>query len=94
MAKHTHLYKILSNMQCIIPITGQKRCHPNDDEHGITVTKKIMTNTQDRKECKKNGCVCTCCHIDNLPRYKCVIFLTKNYNFDISACCQCFSKKT
>ena len=45
MAKHTHLYKILSNMQCIIPIVGQKQCHPNDDEHGITVTKKRMTNT-------------------------------------------------
>ena len=80
-------------MQYIIPIAGQKQCHPNDNKHEFTVTKKRLTNTGDTKESKKYGCVCTCCHIDNLPRYKCVIFLTKNYNFDIPTV-SCFSKKT
>ena len=49
---------------------------------------------------KKYGCVCTCCHIDNLPWYKCVIFLTKcvifltkNYNFDIPAVANTLSKR-
>ena len=72
-------------MQCIVPIAGQKRCHPNDNKHEFEVTKKRLAYTGDTKESKKYGCVCTCCHIDNLPRYKCVIFLTKNYNFDIPA---------
>ena len=93
IAEHTHLYKILSNIQCIIPIAGQKRCHPNDDEDTMTMTKKIMTNTEDRKECKMYGCICTCCHIENLPRYKCVIFLTKNYNFDIPAAANALAKR-
>ena len=52
-----------------------------------------MTNTGDTKESKKYGCVCTCCHIDNLPRYKCVIFLTKNYNFDIPAVANALAKR-
>ena len=41
---------------------------------------------------KKYGCVCTCCHIDNLPQYKCVIFLRQNYNFDIPAVANALSK--
>ena len=40
IAKHTHLYKILSNIQCIIPIAGQKQCHPNDDEDTMTDDKE------------------------------------------------------
>ena len=48
MAKHTHMHKILSNIQCIIPIAGQKRCHQNDAEDTSTATKKMMTNTQKR----------------------------------------------
>ena len=39
------------------------------------------------------GVSCTCCHIDNLPQYKCVIFLTKNYNFDIPAVANALSKR-
>ena len=46
-----------------------------------------------QKNQKKYGCVCTCCHIDNLPWYKCVIFLTKNYNFDIPAVANALSKR-
>ena len=41
--------------------------------------------TGDAKESKKYGCVCMCCHVDDLPRYKYVIFLRNNYNFDIPA---------
>ena len=47
----------------------------------------------DTTESKKYGCVCTCCHIDNLPQYKCVIFLTKNYNFEIPAVANALSKR-
>ena len=47
----------------------------------------------DTKESKKYGCVCTCCHTDNLPWYKCVIFLRKNYNFDIPAVANALSKR-
>ena len=52
-----------------------------------------MAYTGDTKESKKYGCVCTCCHIDNLPQYKCVIFLTKNYNFDIPAVANALAKR-
>ena len=70
-------------MQCIVPIAGQKWCHPNDYKHEFAVTKKRLAYAGDIKESKKYGGICTCCHIDNLPRCKCVIFLTKNYNVDI-----------
>ena len=29
----------------------------------------------------KHGCTCTCCKQRNVPRYKCVIFVKKNYDF-------------
>ena len=57
------------------------------------VTKRRVCYTGDTKESKKYGCVCTCCHIDNFPWYKCVIFLTKNYNFDIPAVANALSKR-
>ena len=31
-------------------------------------------NNRDTKESKKYGCVCTCCHRNDLPWYQCVIF--------------------
>ena len=49
------------------------------------MTKKRVGNHGETKESKKYGCVCTCCHVDDLPRYQCVIFLRNNYNFDIPA---------
>ena len=55
--------------------------------------KKRVGYTGDTKESKKYGCVCTCCHIDNLSWYKFVIFLTKNYNFDIPAVGNALSKR-
>ena len=67
--------------------------HPNEDKHEFAVTKKRVAYTGDTKESKKYGCVCTCCHIDNLPWYKCVIFLTKNYNFDIPAVANPLAKR-
>ena len=58
----------------------------------IGVTKKRVGNSGETKESKKYGCVCTCCHADDLPRYKCVIFLRNNYNFDIPAVANALSK--
>ena len=34
-----------------------------------------------------------CCYTDNLPWYKCVIFLRNNYNFDIPAVANTLSKR-
>ena len=42
---------------------------------------------------KENGCLCTCCHKDDLPQYKCVIFLRNSYNFDIPAVANALSKR-
>ena len=80
-------------MQCIVPIAGQKQCHPSDDKHEFVVTKKRLAYTGDTKESKKYRCVCTCYHIDNFPRYKCVIFLTKNYNFNIPTVANALAKR-
>ena len=44
------------------------------------------------KDSKKYGCVCTCCHRNNLPQYDCVIFLKQNYNFNIPAVANALSK--
>ena len=39
------------------------------------MTKKTVGYAGDMKESKKYGCVCMCCPVDDLPQYKCVIFL-------------------
>ena len=85
--------KILWSMLCIVLISGQKWCHPNVDKNEIEVIKKRVGYTGDMKESKKYGCVCTCCHADDLPRYKCVIFLRNNYNFDIPVVANVLSKR-
>ena len=59
----------------------------------IGVTKKRVGNHGETKESKMYGCVCTCFHADDLPRYKCVIFLRNNYNFDIPAVANALSKR-
>ena len=56
------------------------------------MTKKRVSYAADTKESKKYGCVCTCCHADDLPWCKCVIFLRNNYNFDIPAVANALSK--
>ena len=57
------------------------------------MTKKRVGNHWETKGSKKYGCVCTCCHADDLPRYQCVIFLSNNYNFDIPAVANALSKR-
>ena len=69
------------------------QCHPNGDKNKIEVTKKRIAHTGDMKESKKYGCVCTCCPTDDMPRYKCVIFLRNNYDFDIPAVANALSKR-
>ena len=70
--------KILWSIQFTVLIAEQKWCHPNEDEHDSEVTKKRVGYTGDTKESKKYGCVCTCCHANDLPWYKSVIFLRNN----------------
>ena len=57
------------------------------------MTKKRVGYTGDTKESKKYRCVCRCCHADDLPQHKCVIFLRNNYNFDIPAVANALSKR-
>ena len=49
------------------------------------MTKKRVDDSGDMKESKKYGCVCSCCHANDLPWYNCVIFLRQNYNLNIPA---------
>ena len=91
MTKYTHVENIIK-YSIILLISGEKQCHPNEDKHDFKVTKKRVGYMGDTKELKY-GCVCTCCHTDNLPWYKCVIFLRKNYIFDIPAVANALSKR-
>ena len=90
---HTYMKKILWSILCILLISGQKQSHPNEEENAIEVTQNKVGNHGETKESKKYGCVCTCCHADDLPRYQCVIFLRDNYNFDIPAVANALSKR-
>ena len=56
------------------------------------MTKKRAGYTGNTKESKKYGCVCTCCHADDLPQYKCVIIQRNNYNFEFHAVANALSK--
>ena len=47
-------------------ITGQKQCHPKQDENDIDLTKKRVGYTGETKDSKKYGYICTCCHADDL----------------------------
>ena len=78
---------------CILLISDQKWSHPNEEENAIEVTQNKVGNLGETKESKKYGCVCTCCHADDLPRYQCVIFLRNNYTFDIPAVANTLSKR-
>ena len=59
----------------------------------IGVTKKRVGNCGETKGSKKYGCVCTCCHADDLPKYKCVILLRNNNKFDIPAVANALSNR-
>ena len=56
------------------------------------MTKKTVHNNRDTKDSKKYGCVCTCCHRNNLPQYHCIIFVRQNYNLNIPAVANALSK--
>ena len=45
------------------------------------------------KESKKYGCVCTCCHANDLPHYNCVIFIRQNYNLNSPAIANALTKR-
>ena len=57
------------------------------------MTKKRVGYTGDAKESKKYGCVCSCCHANDLPWYTCVVFLRNSYNFDIPAIANALSQR-
>ena len=57
------------------------------------MTKNRVGNHGETKESKKYGCVCSCCHEDDFPRYQCVIFPRNNYIFDIPAVANALSKR-
>ena len=56
------------------------------------MTKKRVKESRDSKESKKYGCVCTCCHANDLPQHNCVIFVRQNYNLNIHAVANALSK--
>ena len=56
------------------------------------MTKKRVKESGEMKESKKYGCVCTCCHANDLPQYNCVIFVRQNYNLNIPAVANALSK--
>ena len=90
---HTYMKKILWSILCILLISGEKWSHLNEEENPIGVTQNRVGNCGETKEPKKYGCVCTCCHADDLLRNQCVIFLRNNYNFDIPAVSNALSKR-
>ena len=55
--------------------------------------RRELVTMGETKESKKYGCVCTCCHADDLLRYQCVIFLRNSYNFDIPFVANGLSKR-
>ena len=57
------------------------------------MTKKRVGDCGETKESRKYGCVCMCNHADDLPRYQFVIFVRKNYNFDIPTVANTLSKR-
>ena len=56
------------------------------------MTKGRVHDSRNITESKKYGCVCTCCHRNDLPWYNCVIFVKHNYNLNISAVANALSK--
>ena len=59
----------------------------------MQITKKTIHDNRDTTDSKKYGCVCTCCHRNNLPQYDCIIFLKQNYNFNTPAVSNALSKQ-
>ena len=78
-------------MKFIVLIAGQKQSHPCSDDES-EMTERRIHNNRNIRELKKYGCVCTCCHENNLPWYNCVIFVKHNYNLNIPAVANALSK--
>ena len=76
--------KIWWNMSFIVLIAGQKWSHPHEDDQS-EMTKRRIHNNRNITESKKYGCVCICCHRNDLPQCNCVIFVKHNYNLNIPA---------
>ena len=55
--------------------------------------KRRVDNDRNITESKKYGCVCTCCHRNDLPWYNCVILVKHNYNLNIPAVANALSKQ-
>ena len=52
-----------------------------------------VKETGDMKESNQYGCVCTCCHANQLSWYNCVIFVGHNYNLNIPVAANALSKQ-
>ena len=76
--------KNMITISIIVLIAGHKWSHPHGD-HESKMTKSRIHNDRNITESKKYGCVCTCCHRNDLPQYNCVIFVKCNYNLNIPA---------
>ena len=70
---------------------AQKWSHPYGDDQS-EMTKRRGHENRNITELKKYGCVCTCCHRNDLSRYNCVIFVKHNYNLNIPAVANALSK--
>ena len=78
-------------MQFIVLIAGHKQSHPYGDDQS-EMTKRTVHDSRNITESMKYGCVCTCCHRNDLPQYNYVIFVRHNYNLDIPAVANALSK--
>ena len=79
-------------MSYIVLIAGHKQSYPHRDDQS-TMNKRKTDNDRNITESKKYGCVCTCCHRNDLPWYNCVIFVQHNYNLNIPAVANALSKQ-
>ena len=70
----------------MIPFTGQKHAHSDTNNVDGETKRRVDTS-------KKYGCVCICCHRNNLMQCDCVIFLKKNYDVDNSNIADALSRR-
>ena len=56
------------------------------------MTKRRVHDSRNITESKKFGCVCTCCHRNDLPWYDCLIFVQQNYNLNTPTVANALSK--
>ena len=79
-------------MSYIVLIAGHKQSYSHRDDQS-TMKRRKTDNDRNITESKKYGCVCTCCHRNDLPWYHCVILLSHNYNLNIPAVANALSKR-